>query len=62
MNTLLDSVASYECYYFMDGYSNYNLVQIAPNDKHLTVFTTDWRIYADNKMPFGLCNARATFQ
>jgi len=46
----------------MDGYSYYNLLLIAPNDKHLTIFTTDWEIYAHNKMPFGLCNACATFQ
>jgi len=61
-NTLLDSVAGYECYSFSDGYSSYNQVQITLNDRHLTSFTTNWGIYAHNKMPFGLCNAPATFQ
>ena len=61
-NTLLDSVARHECYSFMDGFSGYNQIQIAQMYQLLTAFTTDWGIYAHNKMPFGLCNAPATFQ
>jgi len=61
-NTLLDGVAGHECYSFMDGFSEYNQLQIAKIYRLLTAFTTDWSIFAHTKMPFGLCNAPATFQ
>jgi hypothetical protein len=61
-DTLLDGVAGYECYSFMDGFSGYNQIQIAQRYRLLTAFTTDWGIFAHTKMPFGLCNAPATFQ
>lgn len=47
---------------FLDGFSGYNQVSIPEQDKDKTTFTTDWRTYAYHKMPFGLCNAPATFQ
>ncbi|OAE34645.1 hypothetical protein AXG93_3267s1130 [Marchantia polymorpha subsp. ruderalis] len=37
-------------------------VSIREEDKDKTAFTTDWGAYAYHKMPFGLCNALATFQ
>ena len=61
-DAILDGVAGYECYSFLDGFSGYNQVQIAPEDRPLTTFTTDWGTFAYNVMPFGLCNAPATFQ
>jgi hypothetical protein len=61
-DTLLDSVAGFECYSFLDGFSGYNQIRIALRDKLLTTFTTDWGIFAHNVMPFGLCNAPPTFQ
>ena len=61
-DAILDGVAGHECYSFLDGFSGYNQVQIAPEDRPLTTFTTDWGTYAYNVMPFGLCNAPATFQ
>jgi hypothetical protein len=35
---------------------------IAPACRAYTTFTTDWGTFAYNVMPFGLCNAPATFQ
>ena len=61
-DAVLDGVAGHECYSFLDGFSGYNQVQIAPEDRPLTTFTTDWGTFAYNVMPFGLCNAPATFQ
>ena len=61
-NAILDGVAGHECYSFLDGFTGYNQVQIAPKDRSLTTFTTNWGTFAYNVMPFGLCNAPATFQ
>ncbi|KAH9801445.1 hypothetical protein KPL71_001039 [Citrus sinensis] len=49
-------------YYFLDGYSGYNQIAIAPEDQEKTTFTCPYRTFAFRRMPFGLCNAPATFQ
>lgn len=59
---LLDTVGGQEMYSFLDGFSGYNQVSIAEKDQAKTTFTTDWGTYAYRVMPFGLCNAPATFQ
>ena len=61
-DSILDAVAGHECYSFLDGFSGYNQVQIAKEDQLKTTFTTDWGTFAYKVMPFGLCNAPATFQ
>jgi hypothetical protein len=61
-DAILDGVAGHECYSFLDGFSGYNQVMIALACRAYTTFTTDWGTYAYNVMPFGLCNAPATFQ
>ncbi|KAL2641651.1 hypothetical protein R1flu_009238 [Riccia fluitans] len=62
IDQILDRVASHECYNFLDGFSVYNQVSIREEYKDKTTFTTDWGTFAYHKMPFGLCNALATFQ
>ncbi|KAL3698608.1 hypothetical protein R1sor_012684 [Riccia sorocarpa] len=47
---------------FLDGFFGYNQVSIREEDQNKTTFTTDWGTFAYNRMPFGLCNAPATFQ
>ncbi len=49
-------------YSFMDGYSGYNQVKMAEEDKGKTSFIFEWGAYAYNIMPFGLCNVPTTFQ
>ena len=49
-------------YSFMDGYSGYNQLAIAPKDREKTTFITEWGAFMYLVMPFGLCNAPATFQ
>ena len=61
-DSILDAVAGHESYSFLDGFSGYNQVKIAKEDQLKTTFTTDWGTYAYTVMPFGLCNAPATFQ
>ncbi len=57
----LDYVDGHEIYSFMDGCSGYNQVKMAEEDKDKMTFILEWGTYAYNIMPFGLCNALATF-
>ncbi|KAK9033263.1 hypothetical protein V6N11_018296 [Hibiscus sabdariffa] len=59
---MLDRLAGKEFYCFLDGYSGYNQIAIAPEDQEKTTFTCPYGTYAFRRMPLGLCNAPATFQ
>ncbi|XP_070049314.1 uncharacterized protein [Nicotiana tomentosiformis] len=48
-------------YCFLDGYSGYNHILIAPEDQEKTTFTCPYGIFAFSRIPFGLCNAPTTF-
>ncbi|KAJ4717165.1 Retrovirus-related Pol polyprotein [Melia azedarach] len=62
MDQILERVAGHEFYCFLDGYSGYNQIEIAPEDQEKTTFTCPFGTFAYRRMPFGLCNAPATFQ
>ncbi|RDY10500.1 Retrovirus-related Pol polyprotein from transposon 17.6, partial [Mucuna pruriens] len=49
-------------YCFLDGFSGYMQIHIAPEDQHKTTFTSPFGTFAYTRMPFGLCNALSTFQ
>ena len=59
---MLDRLAGHEYYCFLDGYSGYNQISIAPEDQEKTTFTCPYGTFAFRRMPFGLCNAPGTFQ
>ena len=59
---MLDRLAGHEYYCFLDGYSGYNQISIAPEDQEKTTFTCPYGTFAFKRMPFGLCNAPDTFQ
>ncbi|KAL4296425.1 hypothetical protein GQ457_12G013270 [Hibiscus cannabinus] len=62
MDQILERVAGHEYYCFLDGYSGYNQIAIALEDQEKTTFTCPFGTFAYRRMPFGLCNAPATFQ
>ncbi|KAI3714701.1 hypothetical protein L6452_21660 [Arctium lappa] len=62
VDQMLDRLAGKEYYCFLDGYSGYNQIAIAPEDQEKTTFTCPYGTFAFRRMPFGLCNAPVTFQ
>ena len=62
LDQMLDRLAGYEYYCFLDGYSGYNQIAITPEDQEKTTFTCPYGTFAFRRMPFGLCNAPGTFQ
>ncbi|KAI4313029.1 hypothetical protein MLD38_037808 [Melastoma candidum] len=62
IDQMLDRLAGKSFYCFLDGYSGYNQIAIAPEDQEKTTFTCPYGTFAFRRMPFGLCNAPAMFQ
>ncbi|CAN6678289.1 unnamed protein product [Malus baccata var. baccata] len=62
IDQMLERLASRVFYCFLDGYSGYNQIVIASDDQENTTFTCPFGTFAYRRMPFGLCNALATFQ
>ncbi|CAN6716173.1 unnamed protein product [Malus baccata var. baccata] len=62
IDQMLERLASYAFYCFLDGYSGYNQIVITPEDQEKTTFTCPFGTFAYRRMPSGLCNAPATFQ
>ena len=62
IDQMLDRLVEHPHYCFLDGYSGYNQIAIAPEDQEKTTFTCPYDTFAFKRMPFGLSNALATFQ
>ena len=62
IDQILDKLSGQGFYCFLDGYSGYNQLAIHPDDQEQMTFTCPFGTYAFQLMPFGLCNAPATFQ
>ncbi|XP_072084584.1 uncharacterized protein [Arachis hypogaea] len=62
MDQMLERLAGHSYYCFLDGYSEYNQIVVDPRDQEKTSFTCPYGVFAYRRMPFGLCNAPATFQ
>ena len=62
IDLLMDSVAGSSMFSFMDGYHGYNQIHVAAKDIEKTAFRTPIENFYYTVMPFGLKNARATYQ
>ena len=59
---MLDRLERHSHYYFLDRYSSYNQIVIALEDQEKSTSTCPYGTFAFRRIPFGLCNASATFQ
>ena len=62
IDTLVDNTAKNSRFSFMDGFSGYNQIWMAPENREKTAFVTMWGIFCYKVMPFGLKNAGVTYQ
>ena len=62
MDLLIDSTAGSAMFSFMDEFSGYNQIRMAPKDMEKTAFRTTIGNFYYTVMPFGLKNAGATYQ
>jgi hypothetical protein len=59
---MLKRLASHAYFCFLDEYSGFMQIPIHLDDQYKTMFTCPYGTFAYRRMPFGLCNAPASFQ
>ncbi|RDY05460.1 Retrovirus-related Pol polyprotein from transposon 17.6, partial [Mucuna pruriens] len=62
IDQVLEKLAGKSHYCFLDGFSGYMQIHIAPEDQHKTTFTCPFGTFSYTRMSFGLGNAPSTFQ
>ena len=62
MDHILQWVVGSKRLSMIDEFFGYNQIALSEADREKTAFTTPWGTFMYEKMPFGLMNARATFQ
>ena len=62
IDILVDNTTRHALLSFMDDFSGYNQIKMAPEDMEKTSFITPWGTYCYKVMPLGLKNVGATYQ
>lgn len=62
IDQLVDATTGFERMSFLDAYSGYNQIRMNKTDRIDTAFITEREIFYYKVIPFGLKNARATYQ
>ncbi|GJT04681.1 reverse transcriptase domain-containing protein [Tanacetum coccineum] len=62
IDQMLECLCGNEYYCFLDGFSGFFQISIAPEDQEKTAFTCPYGTFAYRRIPFGLYNAPTTFQ
>jgi hypothetical protein len=62
IDQMLERLSKKTYFCFLDGYSGFSQIAVKKEDQEKTNFTCPYGTYAYRHMPFGLCNAPATFQ
>jgi hypothetical protein len=62
INEVLDTLSGKKYFSFLDGFNGNNQIKISPKDQNKMNFTFPWGTFSYHVLPFGICNAPATFQ
>ena len=62
IDQMLERLSKHTHFCFLDGYSSFSQIPLSAKDQSKTTFTCPFGTFAYRRMPFGLCNAPATFQ
>lgn len=62
INQVFDTLVGKTYFSFLDDFSGYNQIELAPEDQDKTNFTCPWGTHSYRFIPSELCNALVTFQ
>ena len=62
IDQMLERLSKHTHFCFLDGYSGFSQIPVSQPGQEKTIFTCPFGTYAYRRMPFGFCNAPATFQ